>query len=58
VSLGIRKTSSDDIRPQQTDLTDLSDKQTNLTDKKASDESLSTSARRGLWSWRRLSALM
>lgn len=54
VSLGIRKTSTDEIRPKATMSTDRSEKQASPVDKKEP----STPTYRGLWSWRRLSALV
>jgi hypothetical protein len=54
VSLGIRKTSTDEIRPNITMSTERSEKQTNPVDKKEP----STPTSRGLWSWRRLSTLI
>jgi len=56
VSLGIRKTSKDDMRPKSTLYTDGTDKQSSTINKK--ELSISTATNRGLWSWRRLSAFM
>lgn len=56
VSLGIRKTSTDDIRPKSTLYTDRTDKRLSAINKK--EPSISTGTNRGLWSWRRLSAFM
>lgn len=56
VSLGIRKTSTDDIRPKSTLYTEGVDKRLSPIDKKES--STPPGNKRGLWSWRRLSALM
>jgi hypothetical protein len=54
VSLGIRKTSVDDIRLKQT--TPITNKQPSPTDKK--EPPTPTGTHRGLWSWRRLSTFM
>ena len=56
VSLGIRKTSTDDIRPKSTLYTDRADKEISLIDKK--EHSTPTGTNRGLWSWRRLSTFV
>ena len=56
VSLGIRKTSLDEIRTNSTISTDRSAKQTSPTDKK--EPSRPTNTHRAPWSWRRFSTFL
>lgn len=56
VSLGIRKTSIDEIRPKPTISTNRSIKQTGPVDKK--EPATPTNNHRASWSWRRFSTLM
>ena len=58
VSLGIRKNSVDDIRPRTLPSMDQLDKSSPVDNKKPTEPANPTSRHSGLWSWRRLSALM
>jgi hypothetical protein len=55
ISLGIRKTSVDEIRPKLAISTDRSDKQSSSLDKKPLEPSTPTTNSRSRWSWRRFS---